>query len=210
MNVSLKKLTDALVRLQSQINALSGGGGGSSGVQSVTAGAGIAVDNTDPANPVVSATGGATSAKAWRLLISASNGATTLQIRDIDYHAEPDGTDLCSGGTAFASSTYSSSYLPSFAFGTDSGSGPDVNQSWASATGVATGYVGYILPAASEVNEIAITALLTASLSQMPRDFIVQSSTDSTNGSNGTWKDEWAVVDQTGWTVGEIRTFTRP
>lgn len=34
----------------------SGGGGGSTGVQSVVAGAGISVDNTDPQNPVVSST----------------------------------------------------------------------------------------------------------------------------------------------------------
>lgn len=35
-----------------------GGGGGSGVVESVVAGTGISVDNTDPANPVVSATGG--------------------------------------------------------------------------------------------------------------------------------------------------------
>lgn len=35
-----------------------GGGGGGGTVNSVVAGTGIAVDNTDPANPVVSATGG--------------------------------------------------------------------------------------------------------------------------------------------------------
>lgn len=55
MNVSLKKLTDALARLQSQINALGSGTGG--GVQSIVAGANITVDDTDPQNPVVSATG---------------------------------------------------------------------------------------------------------------------------------------------------------
>lgn len=38
--------------------AYGGGGGGSGGVQSVQPGTGIAVDNTDPANPIVSATGG--------------------------------------------------------------------------------------------------------------------------------------------------------
>lgn len=53
MNVSLKKLTDILTRLQAQINALSGGG-----VQSVVAGTNVSVDNTDPANPVVSAASG--------------------------------------------------------------------------------------------------------------------------------------------------------
>lgn len=35
-----------------------GGGGGGGGVQSVVAGTGITVDNTDPQNPIVSATGG--------------------------------------------------------------------------------------------------------------------------------------------------------
>lgn len=35
-----------------------GGGGGGSGVASVVAGSGISVDDTDPANPIISATGG--------------------------------------------------------------------------------------------------------------------------------------------------------
>jgi hypothetical protein len=39
-------------------NCCPGGGGGGGIVDSVVAGAGISVDNTDPANPVVSATGG--------------------------------------------------------------------------------------------------------------------------------------------------------
>lgn len=38
--------------------AYGGASGGSGGVQSVQAGTGIAVDDTDPANPIVSATGG--------------------------------------------------------------------------------------------------------------------------------------------------------
>ncbi len=38
--------------------AYGGASGGSGGVQSVQAGSGIAVDDTDPANPIVSATGG--------------------------------------------------------------------------------------------------------------------------------------------------------
>lgn len=39
-------------------DAVAGGGGGSGIVQSIVAGTGIAVDDTDPANPIVSATGG--------------------------------------------------------------------------------------------------------------------------------------------------------
>jgi hypothetical protein len=51
------------------------GGGGGSGVQSVVPGTGIAVDDADPANPVVSATGGAGS------LLSASVTLTDAQIK---------------------------------------------------------------------------------------------------------------------------------
>ncbi len=47
----------AVNALETGIDFVAAGGGG--GVNSVVAGTGIAVDNTDPANPVVSATGGA-------------------------------------------------------------------------------------------------------------------------------------------------------
>lgn len=57
------------------------GGGGMSGVQSIVAGTGIAVDNTDPANPVVSATGGGggTSAMvAATLVLNGTNGPANM------------------------------------------------------------------------------------------------------------------------------------
>jgi len=45
----------------------SGGGGGT--VDSVVAGTGISVDNTDPANPIVSATGGGTASIARTFML---------------------------------------------------------------------------------------------------------------------------------------------
>lgn len=50
--VNYKTLLTGMSELRSQI-----GGGGSGGIQSVVAGSGVSVDNTDPLNPVVSATG---------------------------------------------------------------------------------------------------------------------------------------------------------
>lgn len=57
-----------------------GGGGGSGTVVSVVAGTGISVDNTDPANPVVSATGGGGASFSW----SQQTASYTLVLADAE------------------------------------------------------------------------------------------------------------------------------
>lgn len=56
----------------------------SSGVQSVVAGTNVTVDNTDPANPIVSASGGAGSG-ITRTITSISSPATAGAAASVDY-----------------------------------------------------------------------------------------------------------------------------
>ena len=74
-NVGL--LQDALLLVIFTRSSLSGGGGG---IQSVVAGTNITVDNTDPLNPVVSASGGGSSANSivFEVAISQNILASTL------------------------------------------------------------------------------------------------------------------------------------
>ncbi len=57
------------------IEFVNGGGGGGGTVDSIVAGIGIAVDSTDPANPIVSATGG--------------GGSFTVTETEVDFGATP-------------------------------------------------------------------------------------------------------------------------
>jgi len=201
VNVSLKKLTDALTRLQSQINALSA----SAGVLSIVAGAGITVDATNPQHPVVSLT--ALIPKFWRVYITANNGNAVAAVDEIEMSAAAGGANIAMGGTPFASSSLSG-WPPSQAF-----DGINVDPGWASNSGTAfPQYVGTKLATATKVNSIKIHARneATAAPSQAPQAFTIQSSLDSTTGLDGTWTNEWSVTGQTGWAVGETRTFTRP
>lgn len=72
------------------------------------------------------------------------------------------------------------------------------------------GYLGLL----GTVDEVRITARANgwnATIRDFhPRDFDVQSSTDSTDGLDGTWTTEWSVTGVTGWTRGITKTFVRP
>ena len=65
-------------RVRQLIVELGGGGTGSGIVESVVAGTGISVDSTDPANPVISATGGGVSVEVPTGLVDSSNVTFTF------------------------------------------------------------------------------------------------------------------------------------
>lgn len=64
-----------------------GGGGGGGGVQSVVAGTNVTVDNTDPLNPVVSATGGGSSVRDWDL--TPASVPAVLELGDVPSQPFP-------------------------------------------------------------------------------------------------------------------------
>lgn len=149
-----------------------------------------------------------TSTRYWRILLS---GYST--IKELAYFASVDGsgTDMCygSGGTPFSTSVYPGGYAASLAFNGDY-TGATVPDCWApSPSGDLYPVLGFILPTASVLNSLKVCARQGANSSGAPNTFLVQSSLDSTTGLDGTWKNEWMVSGQTGWTSGQIRTFLR-
>lgn len=151
--------------------------------------------------------------KAWRLYITANNGGDYHQALEVEFRTSVGGASIAKLGIPFASSSYTGGYSPYFAFDGDK-TKTAVPDEWASAagTGSVPGFIGYICPDDAQVNEVAFWNRVgsSGSVTSAPKDFIVQSSIDTTNGIDGTWVDEWTVAGQTGWTAGELRTFARP
>lgn len=153
----------------------------------------------------------------WRLKITANNGSTQyVTALEIEMATAPGGVNLCTLGAAFATSYVNSSNAPSGAFDGDkdpSGTGAHALNKWTSTVSPSVASpqcIGYHFATTDKVNSVRLWGCITAQTAMAPKDFVVQSSTDSTTGLDGTWTDEWAVTGQTAWAAGEVRTFNRP
>lgn len=146
---------------------------------------------------------GSTSTRYWRIHITATDtNQTATSLGELQFRATVGGASLCTGGTASSSSDFDTSHAAAKAFdGTSS-------TIWSSVVGGVPAWLEYAMATASVVNQVVIAARddTTSTFGQTPKDFTVQSSTDG----GTTWNDEWSVTGQTGWTIGEIRTFNRP
>lgn len=146
----------------------------------------------------------------WRIFITGNNGGGSDQstiICELEMSNTPGGPNLCSGGSGIASTNYNSwGWTLAGAFDGNKTSFPN---GWAATPHAAPGgvpaYLGYVFPAPVSINEVRITSRNDSLQAYSPKDFIIQS---SENGVD--WLDHWAVSNQTGWTAGEERTFTRP
>lgn len=139
-----------------------------------------------------------TPAQSWRV-------TTALEVAEMALMRTVGTPQLATGGTAYASSQYSSAYSADKAF---DGS---LTSLWAAASSPA--WLGYKLASAQAVNAVSIRSRsdgYTPSTGASSGEFDVQSSNDSTNGSDGTWKTEWHVSTSNVWAQGETRVFARP
>jgi hypothetical protein len=135
----------------------------------------------------------------WRIYGAALSGGTAMSIAEIEFRAFSGGPNLCSGGTASASTNFNST-----TFASDKAFDGNTTTSWSASSNTGPlSWIRYDLAAASPVNEVALRAR-TDSPNQMPSAFAVQSSMDGL-----LWTDEWAVTGSTGWTAGLQRIFTR-
>jgi hypothetical protein len=132
----------------------------------------------------------------WRINIFANAGdASLLAISEIEMRATAGGADQCTGGTATASSATSGFEAPN-AFDNSA------TTRWSTAAG--PNWIAYQFPSAVDVAEYTIQAHETLP-SRSPRDWQFEYSDDGV-----TWtpiEDRYGV---TGWTSGQIRTFTLP
>jgi len=73
---------------------------------------------------------------------------------------------------------------------------------WSTAGSTANEFIGYDFGVQQEITKVRLTANTPG---RAPKDFLIQYSSD-----NITWTTEWSVSGETGWGVGEVRTFTKP
>lgn len=148
--------------------------------------------------------------KAWRVKITDNNGSSSfVAVCELAAFASEDGSgpNLFTGGTAAASSTANPDNAAAYAF--------DGNKStkWTSSgvpSGASPQYLAYILGSAVAISSVTMTAAIAGQESYAPKTMTIQSSNDATTATNGSWSDEWVVPNQTNWTAGESRTFSRP
>lgn len=133
----------------------------------------------------------------WRLNITAHNGNENTSIAELRMR-DSSGSNVATGGTAFANTEYSSGYVVGYAFDGNAGT------RWAAnGTHPLPHQIGYIMAVPEVV--VAIEIVIATVGDDAPRDFIVQSSDDGVS-----WTDEWSVTGSTGWGANEQRTFNRP
>lgn len=140
--------------------------------------------------------------KYWRLYVTAHNGNADVSVAELRFLPVFGSTAIpVQPATAFASSQYSSGYIPSYAFDSS------LSSRWAASgsTNPVPVFIGNVLPVSATVGSVSITAANAGTPNNGPRDFYVQSSDD-----NATWTNEWYVSGQTGWGSNQVRTFQRP
>ena len=131
----------------------------------------------------------------WRIKITAPDGNVWDAIVALDMHTSQGGANVCTGGTAFASSQYSGTYSADKAFDGNSGT------FWNNGTeGPPTETIGYHFASPVNIVEIMITATTTPSCS--PKDFTIEYSDDG-----AAYSVLATITGSASWGVLETRTF---
>jgi hypothetical protein len=134
---------------------------------------------------------GAANYQAWRVNITANDGGTVVGIQEVEWR-DGEGSDLATGGTAYASSVFdTTTYVPGNAF--DNGANV-----WAA--GAATGRLSYKFTGAVIPEVLAIKAR-SGDPTQAPKNFTIE----FWDGSS--WQVANTVTNSTGWASDEVRTF---
>lgn len=143
----------------------------------------------------------------WRLYMITNNGsASFVTAGEIEFRGEPGGEDLTGNGAAIASSYSSDATRPELAFDDIAETAESGGSYWSCASGSHVGaWIGYDFGEGNEVDINEVWFYPARAVDRQPRDMLVQWSDDGE-----VWRPKWAIRDQTGWTLGQARTFTFP
>lgn len=139
--------------------------------------------------------GGTALATYWRIRPFGSDDAFQ-QIAELEFAAAPGGSNLCSGGTPITGDWSSAS----LAF--DGNTGTWAARASAATLSATTNWIGYVLPAASDVTEVRIRASTTPN--QGVRAFFLEYSLDA----GATWVPHKFGTTDAAYTSGQLKTFT--
>ena len=159
---------------------------------------------------------GATSSshKAWRLRVSANNGATQLTVSNL-YLKNASGTEVANtpanSGNTYYGSASNAEFEPDKAFNNDTTHA--ANSFWYDdSTAYPNRNVGVVLDVAEEITTYQLAASGHAiSATETAKDWFLEYSdsviTDQASWDSATWVIFDTQTNQTGWSPGEIRTF---
>ena len=135
----------------------------------------------------------------WRINVTAFNGGTVLTIHEITMAESIGGSNVATGGTASASSTFGGA-VASRAFDGNS------STEWSSSSSSMPQWIAYDLGAGvkKHVVSVSITCPGSGFTNRAPKDFDIQYSDDGSS-----WTTYWSVTNQTGWTASQTRTFNK-
>lgn len=150
--------------------------------------------------------GGAGAHRYWRINSTANGGATETAIVELQMYESEFGPNVCTGGTASASSNLTG-YGPEDAFDGflgDTGTSSSIISAWAGATNAEWLAYDFGLGNDKEIVAIGIHGRQSAWTTQMPTAFSVQY---SDNGS--TWTTAWSESGLS-WSAREFKRFVDP
>ncbi len=128
----------------------------------------------------------------WRINVSSNNGGSFLSIAEVEMRATVGGADQCNGGTASVSSSAASS-------GADAFDNDPVTR-WS--TNAYPSWLQYQFLSPVDVAQYTIQVHNTDG-TRAPKDWTFEY---SDNGS--TWTVADTRVNETGWTAGQIRSYS--
>jgi hypothetical protein len=139
------------------------------------------------------------SSTKWRIYITSTNGSAVTGIAEVEMRASIGGANLCSGGTPSASSAYPAGgpYEAAQAFDSNAAT------FWDSRYDVPQ-WIEYDFASTQSIAEILIKAPPSGNVNDAPKDFQLQ------YWDGSAWIINLMVPSQTGWTAGEVRTFSEP
>lgn len=173
------------------------GGGKTGGGSGPAAGKGHGKGNGGGGNPA---------ARYWRVLITGNGGGTYTAINELEMYESEFGVNVCSGGSASASSNLVS-YDPSEAFdGNLFDTGDSSGSTWAGGPLSTSEWLKYDFGEGVSRSIVAIGMHGRANTyeAQNPTDFEVQYSDDDTN-----WTTAWAVSGLT-WSGYDFKRLVNP
>lgn len=132
----------------------------------------------------------------WRIYVTASNGTTWHQIgAELELRQSIGGADESSVGTASASGQISNDYAASKAFDNTAGT------MWNAPA--ATGRLQFAFATNREVVEYTVAARNDGFLTDTPKNWTFEYSDNGTS-----WSTAHTVTNATGWSLGEVRTYS--
>lgn len=134
----------------------------------------------------------------WRINCVRTDGGAVPAASEIEMRTSIGGSDVCTGGTASASSVFGS-FVAANAFDND------INTLWAA--NASTGWIAYDFGSGNDqdIVEVAWRSRQSSDANQSAREADIEYSDNGTD-----WVKKWAWTESTSWSLAQTRSFADP